>query len=359
METNQTEYFTSYEDLEVHKLMLEDSVRTLAYKDAILKHSSYFKDKIVMDVGCGTGILSIFCAQAGAKKVYAIEASNVANLAKEVVKENNFEDIIEVFHSRVEDLDLPGVKVDAIVSEWMGFYLLHEAMLDSVFAAREKFLKEDGLMFPKTAIVYMAPCSLPQYYKQWNNIYDVKMTKFGEQLRLTKREKPEIMTIEPIDLLGPETELGFINLQEDNAEDVKLCSMVQVTGAIRSGEFQGVCLWFKCLFPHLNVNEPQIVLDTSPHCTPTHWKQTVIVLPNEQTLEANQPIAYQVDLNRDTEEVRRYHIKVTLLDPEEIDHPIPCNCDMTKCIVIATFLTQHPGRKEYNADIIKERKINK
>lgn len=158
METNQTEYFTSYEDLEVHKLMLEDSVRTLAYKDAILKHSSYFKDKIVMDVGCGTGILSIFCAQAGAKKVYAIEASNVANLAKEVVKENNFEDIIEVFHSRVEDLDLPGVKVDAIVSEWMGFYLLHEAMLDSVFAAREKFLKEDGLMFPKTAIVYMAPC---------------------------------------------------------------------------------------------------------------------------------------------------------------------------------------------------------
>lgn len=76
--------------------MLEDEPRTLAYKNAILNNKTYFKDKTVMDVGCGTGILSIFCAQAGAKKVFAVEASNLANLAKEVVKENNFENIIEV-----------------------------------------------------------------------------------------------------------------------------------------------------------------------------------------------------------------------------------------------------------------------
>lgn len=76
--------------------MLEDHPRTDAYRKAILENKSYFKDKIVMDVGCGTGILSIFCAQAGAKKVYAVEASKLANLAKEVIKENKFEEIIEV-----------------------------------------------------------------------------------------------------------------------------------------------------------------------------------------------------------------------------------------------------------------------
>jgi predicted RNA methylase len=77
--------------------MLEDDPRTSAYKNAIMNNKPFFKDKIVMDVGCGTGILSIFCAQAGAKVVYAVEASDVANLAKEIVKENKYEDIIQVF----------------------------------------------------------------------------------------------------------------------------------------------------------------------------------------------------------------------------------------------------------------------
>lgn len=76
--------------------MLDDVPRTVAYQKAILGNKTYFKDKIVMDVGCGTGILSIFCAQAGAKKVYAVEASNLANIARDIVRENKFEEIIEV-----------------------------------------------------------------------------------------------------------------------------------------------------------------------------------------------------------------------------------------------------------------------
>lgn len=79
--------------------MLEDNPRTDGYRQAIMSNKLYFKDKVVMDVGCGTGILSIFCAQAGAKKVYAVEASNLANLAKDIVKENNLDNVIEVITS--------------------------------------------------------------------------------------------------------------------------------------------------------------------------------------------------------------------------------------------------------------------
>jgi len=53
--------------------MIKDSVRTNAYRDAILNNAHLFKDKVVMDVGCGTSILSLFCAKAGAKKVFAID----------------------------------------------------------------------------------------------------------------------------------------------------------------------------------------------------------------------------------------------------------------------------------------------
>lgn len=76
--------------------MLEDSQRNKAYRDAILSNKDEFKDKIVLDVGAGTGILSVFCAQAGAKTVYAVEASNVYKIAEETARENNFEEVIKV-----------------------------------------------------------------------------------------------------------------------------------------------------------------------------------------------------------------------------------------------------------------------
>lgn len=64
-----------------------------------------------------------------------------------------------MLHCRVEDVTLPdNIKVDVIISEWMGFYLLHEGMLDSVIMARDTFLKEDGKMFPEHAFMYVAPC---------------------------------------------------------------------------------------------------------------------------------------------------------------------------------------------------------
>lgn len=97
----------------------------------------------MLDIGSGTGILSIFAAQAGAKKVFAVEASILAELSKEILKENRFEGVVEVVNCKIEDFKLPEEieKVDIIISEWMGFYLLHESMLDSVLLARERFLK--------------------------------------------------------------------------------------------------------------------------------------------------------------------------------------------------------------------------
>lgn len=76
--------------------MLEDAPRIKAYKNAIMNRKDLIKDKCVMDVGAGTGILSILCAQAGARKVIAVEASNLAILAEDIVKENNFQNTIQV-----------------------------------------------------------------------------------------------------------------------------------------------------------------------------------------------------------------------------------------------------------------------
>lgn len=214
--------------------MLLDTPRTTAYRDAILQNPALFKGKYVLDVGAGTGILSIFCAQAGAKKVFAVEASNLAELARQVIKENGLTDTIEVFQGMVEEFKLPEEveRVDVIVSEWMGFYLLHEGMLDSVLFARDKFLSADGLMFPDTASIYAAPCCVPSRYDVWNDLYGVKLNHFGKMLRLQKSTKPEVTVLPHECLLHEGNIITWLDLKEVTVEELKEITVKEVFGKV-------------------------------------------------------------------------------------------------------------------------------
>ena len=180
------DYFSSYDDVEVHRLMIRDKSRTEAYQKAITENGQYFKDKIVMDIGAGTGVLSLFAMQAGAKKVFAVEASPLAEVLKEIVKVNDEEGVIEVIHGKAEEIELENnVKVDIIISEWMGFYLFHESMLDSVILARDKHLADDGLMFPSHARLLAAPASLNSWveeqFSSWHEVYGFNMAPMAQR----------------------------------------------------------------------------------------------------------------------------------------------------------------------------------
>jgi protein arginine N-methyltransferase 1 len=161
--------------------MIKDDVRTGAYMRAIEQNKDIFKDKIVLDIGCGTGILSMFCAKIGkAKKVYAVECSKIALQCIEIVKENGFEDVIEVIYGKMEDIVLPVEHVDIIVSEWMGYFLLYESMLGTVLYARDKYLKpETGLILPDRAVLYLTAIEDGQYRHDkidfWDNVYGFSM----------------------------------------------------------------------------------------------------------------------------------------------------------------------------------------
>ena len=159
-------YFNSYSSHHIHEEMLKDSVRTLTYQQAIEGNPNDFKDKIVLDIGCGTGILSIFAARAGAKHVYAVDNAEIALFAREIVKNNGFEDKITVFKGKMEEIEFPFGEnsVDIIISEWMGYYLLYESMLDCVLWARDKYLKKDtGKMLPDRAQIFVAAIEDSEY----------------------------------------------------------------------------------------------------------------------------------------------------------------------------------------------------
>ena len=88
--------------------MLQDYIRTGTYYAAILENKADFEGKAVMDVGCGSGILSLFAAQAGARVVYAVEASGMARFAQQLAAANPvFGSRIRVLHGKVEEIELP------------------------------------------------------------------------------------------------------------------------------------------------------------------------------------------------------------------------------------------------------------
>lgn len=70
---------------------------------------------------------------------------------------------ITLVKGKLEDVELPLQQFDIIVSEWMGYFLLYESMLDTVLLARDKYLAPGGLIFPDTATIYLAAIEDEEY----------------------------------------------------------------------------------------------------------------------------------------------------------------------------------------------------
>ena len=172
-EINDNWYFDSYSQLDIHQTMLKDYVRTGTYISAINSIISKFKEdtsqnlvndpkhlpgKCILDLGCGTGILSMAAARASQQKnmnniVIGIENANIIDIASKLIKQNHLDDYILLVKGRVEDiikkdsLPINRGEVDIFISEWMGYCLLFESMLSSVILTRDYYLKRDMLEF--------------------------------------------------------------------------------------------------------------------------------------------------------------------------------------------------------------------
>ncbi|KAG8808856.1 Protein arginine N-methyltransferase 1 [Serendipita sp. 401] len=168
-------YADSYAHFGIHEEMLKDKVRTLSYRNAMYNSPNLFRGKTVLDVGCGTAILSMFAAKAGAKHVVGIDMSNIIDQAQKIIEANGFKNTITLVKGKLEDVELPIQQFDVIVSEWMGYFLLYESMLDTVLLARDKYLAPGGKMFPDKASIYIAAIEDQEYKEEkinfWDNVY--------------------------------------------------------------------------------------------------------------------------------------------------------------------------------------------
>jgi len=258
--------------------MLADHVRTGTYQQSFLRNASDFRGKTVLDVGTGTGILAFFACQAGAKKVYAVEASQSAQTAKTLAEANGFSDRVEIIFGKIEEINLPE-KVDIIVSEPIGFLLVHERMLESYTIARERFLKPGGLMFPSTGSIILAPLTDDVIYKeqqakiafwQCTDFYGIDLTATLPKANIEYFSQPIVGLIPPTSLMSSQRvehtiDFSRVSNQELQNFEVKFAFKIDKTAIMH-----GLAGWFDLNF--IGSTET-ILLSTSPDCPGTHWYQ--------------------------------------------------------------------------------------
>ncbi|XP_074044404.1 protein arginine N-methyltransferase 6 [Macrotis lagotis] len=311
-------YYECYSDVSVHEEMIADRVRTDAYRLGILRNWASLRGKAVLDVGAGTGILSVFCAQAGARRVYAVEASDIWQQAREVVRLNGLEDRVQVLPGPVETVELPE-RVDAIVSEWMGYGLLHESMLASVLHARAKWLKEGGLLLPASAELFLAPVSdrtLEWRLGFWGEVkqrYGVDMSCLeGFATRcLMGHSEIVVQGLTGEEVLARPQRLAQLQLDRAGLEQ-ELRAGVGGRFSCRcygAAPMHGFALWFTVTFPGGDGEKP-LVLSTSPFHPETHWKQALLYLDEPLPVEQDTDVSGEVTLSPSRDNPR--HLRVLL-----------------------------------------------
>lgn len=280
-------YFDSYSHFSIHEEMLKDEVRTRTYQKSILLNKHLFRDKIVLDVGCGTGILSMFCSQAGAKHVYGVDCSSIVEQAREIVKANGFEDKVTLIRGKVEEVELPVEKVDIIVSEWMGYFLLYESMLNTVLVARDKWLAPGGLLFPDKATIYVGGIEDGQYKDEkiafWDNVYGFDMSCIKKVAML----EPLVDTVDEGAVCSEFTPVLSIDLNTCTVEDLTFKVPFSFTFN-RKDYCHAIVAYFDVDF---SACHKSVQISTGPQDPYTHWKQTVFYLSNVLTVDEGETMS--------------------------------------------------------------------
>jgi len=365
--TDFAQYFCSYAQLYHQKQMLADHNRMAAYHSAIVGNANVFKDKVVMDVGTGSGILAVWAAQAGARKVYAVEYTDMAKHAEKVMVANGVQDIVTVIQGAVEEIELPMEEdsltpndgdnptqvVDIIISEWMGYFLLRESMLDSLIRARDKFLKpKAGLMFPSHTTMYFAPvtdenerkasaqdygnamCDWHEFAEGTKNTYGVDMSILEADFNREQKEYYMLSSrwseLTSDAVLGEPSIIKHLDMATCTIEDSRGVSKdakdskfeFTVDGSSANGPISGFSGWFTADFKSRTdvdglgaapvISYPAF-LSTGPENGYTHWGQQTFYNPSPIPLlrgETTKIVGY-VEMMRTKENSRLYNCRIT------------------------------------------------
>lgn len=268
----------------IHVLLLNDKVRTTQYLAAIREVVK--PGDVVVDIGTGTGVLAIGAALAGARHVYAIEASGIGKAAKQVFAANGLSERITLIEGWSTQVTLPE-KADVLVSELISNDTFGEEVLQVTADAVKRLLKPNARLVPSAVRAYAIPVTVPTDWltagtfgpdnvRQWREWYGID---FSPLINVGDQGPMRLVAPMPAaaewEVLGAPFVLAgqALNAITDTGLDVPSTATMD-----KAGTLNGLLTYFEADL------SPSVVLSTRPTTgdRPFSWHNPLWVFPARQ-----------------------------------------------------------------------------
>lgn len=278
----------------IHITMLNDRVRTDAFIKGI--REIVRTGDIVVDIGTGTGILAIAAARAGAKHVYAIETSGIADAAQDAINRTEVAGKITLIRGLSTQIELPE-KADVLISEIIGNDPFGENILPVFKDAITRLLKQDARILPGQIKLFGLPVKVPaarlqnivlqqhdlDNWKEWYGV-DLEVLKDGIDFSqpLWKARAEKLTDFEILDEPVLLAEVQFTTPPE---------AVISSQGeGSAQGTFNGMLLYFEVILG-------DTLLSSHPLADPRawHWLNLVWYLPEAEKIAAGDKFKVQYD----------------------------------------------------------------
>lgn len=278
-----------WNDVASHQIMIQDRVRTLAYKKAIEKNVK--NNNIVLDIGCGTGILSFFAVKKGCKKVYAVDKSDIIDSAKEIAKLNKLEDRIEFTKEDILKFK-PREKIDVLIHDQIGSFIWNEDIISKVAYIRDNFLKKDSTIIPYKIDLYLVPTDYRSDLEKsmffWSRKkYGMNFSSLGTKLFMQKIGKaiyPSIIKFRDAKtFLCTEKLVYTIDLRKEVKIPRKIVTSFRLE---KNSRLRGMCMFFKVYLDENNI------FSTRPKKLDTHWGQIFLPCFKEKVIRQSSSLNF-------------------------------------------------------------------
>ena len=238
--------------LDEHRGYLSDDARVSAYRAAI--RAVVKRGSVVLDLGAGTGIMGLLACEAGAERVYSIEANSIIGLTREICRANRYGERMQFIRGVSTEVSLPE-KVDVVVSDQIGHFGFEAGILDFFSDARQRFLKPGGILIPSKLDLYVVPVESDSMYRQVD-FWSPQTAGFDfTPVRSLAVNTGYATKYRPDEFLGAPIALPSIDLMTASNTSFRgeVCTVVA-----REGTLHGFGGWFAAQL------SPQTILTNSP-----------------------------------------------------------------------------------------------
>jgi type I protein arginine methyltransferase len=284
-----------FSSLDWHEKMLADHTRMTAYEAGLA--GSIAASDVVVDVGTGTGALALMAERAGARRVIAIDHSDIVDLASEIARHNGSKIEFVRSHSRDFVADEP---VDVIVHEQMGHTIFGENLLENLLDLKRRVLRPGGRIVPAEFTLFAAPFSLRDD-QRWPFLWELsrpgvdlsflrpRLVDAPETTERSQRFLRNVVVDRVLAAGHPVIDVDLDALDPDTGEAVLRTQHELRFQIDEDGVMDGLGWWFSTRFPN------GVTFDTAPTSRQTNW-ENLLMRTERLELHRGDVVSCTVDL---------------------------------------------------------------